>query len=505
MLSDYKDVKTIFILFFAGVSCGLSLSFIYLIPLLILGYFYFIKILLITKGNDVTFFNGCTFGFGFFLGCLHWIVYPFLVYDKHLILAPFVLILFPLFLSSFFGFAALGINIFNKSIKKDFLFCRISIFSITLFFFEFLRSFIFGGLPLSLTAHIWAFSPNFISVVSYVGVFGLCFFTIFWIVSSSILFLNKKLKLSFLILLIFPTALYFIPLSHAKDSDKKILVRVIQPNINQKEKWNKNLYQRHFQTLIDLTNKNLSEEPILVVWPEVALTLFLNEEKELINYLRDVIPSNVFLIIGSLRREFNGSSFKIFNSLYTLNNNKLDYYDKVKLVPFGEFIPFKSFLSILKLTPGTTDFSVGNKEDILGLTVLDKTLYFEPSICYESIFQSFHYKSIGLHVNITNDAWFGNTTGPKQHLSSSIFRSVEKGVPLVRSANSGISVILDKTGKILEKKNLNEKGFIETEIILGNNSTVFMKFGNKLLAILIITLTCLSFLLDYSIKITKKD
>ena len=137
MLSDYKDFKRIFILFFAGASCGVSLSFIYLIPLLIFGYFYFIKILLITKSNDVSFFNGCTFGFGFFLGCLHWIVYPFLVYDKHLILAPFVLILFPLFLSSFFGLAALGINILNKLIRKDLLFFRISIFSTTLFFFEF--------------------------------------------------------------------------------------------------------------------------------------------------------------------------------------------------------------------------------------------------------------------------------------------------------------------------------------------------------------------------------
>jgi len=505
MLSNHKDFKTILILFFVGAISGISLSFIHLIPLLIFGYFYFIKILLITKGKGDAFSNGCVFGFGYFLGCLHWIVYPFLVYDKHLILAPFVLIFFPLFLSLFFGLAALGINILNKLIKKDLVFFRITIFSITFFLLELVRSFIFGGLPLSLTAHIWAFSPHFISAVSYVGVFGLCFFTIFWIICSSILLLNKKLKLSFLIFVIFPIALYFIPLSSQKDGENKILIRVIQPNINQKEKWDKNLYQQHFQTLIDLTTKNLSDEPILVVWPEVSLTLFLNEEKELVSYLNDTLPPNIMLVTGSLRREFSNTSFKIYNSFYTLSNNELNYYDKVKLVPFGEFIPFKNFLNLLKITPGTTDFSVGNKEDTLSLEILDKTLFFEPSICYESIFQSFHYKSIGLHINITNDAWFGNTTGPKQHLASSIFRSVEKGVPLVRSANSGISVILDKSGKILERKNLNEKGFIEAEIILGDNSTFFMKFGNKLLVILLMMFICFSFLLDYLFKITKKD
>ena len=101
-------------------------------------------------------------------------------------------------------------------------------------------------------------------------------------------------------------------------------------------------------------------------------------------------------------------------------------------------------------------------------------IYFEPSICYEAIFQTFNSKKIELLINITNDAWFGNFIGPKQHLTASIFRSVEKGIPLIRSANSGISVVTDENGKILKKIGLNKSGFIEHDLNLGKKTKLFL-------------------------------
>ena len=123
-------------------------------------------------------------------------------------------------------------------------------------------------------------------------------------------------------------------------------------------------------------------------------------------------------------------------------------------MPFGEFIPLRFLFNILKLTPGKTDFSEGDREQVLFFELGQERIYLEPSICYEAIFQTFNDKKIELLINITNDAWFGNFIGPKQHLTASIFRSVEKGIPFIRSANSGISVVTDENGKILKKIDL---------------------------------------------------
>ena len=162
----------------------------------------------------------------------------------------------------------------------------------------------------------------------------------------------------------------------------------MQPNIDQKEKWNRNLYQNHFNKLLSLTKEKLPDEKIIVVWPEVALTMFLNEEKELLEYLKKVLPQNIILVTGSLRREFNDSGYKIFNSLFVLSNGELKYYDKIKLVPFGEFIPFKNILNLLKLTPGSTDFSSGLKENRIKLNYDNNEIFIEPSICFLNLFSN---------------------------------------------------------------------------------------------------------------------
>ena len=285
--------------------------------------------------------------------------------------------------------------------------------------------------------------------------------------------------------------MYIIPVHNLKKTEnKEYTVRVIQPNINQKEKWDRNLYQKHFEKLIYLTNSNSSNEKIIVVWPEVALTLFLNEEKELIDYLDKTLPKNIILVTGSLRRYLD---------------DEIKFYDKKNLVPFGEFIPFKKILKILKITPGSTDFSSGKTKNILEINFEDKIIFVEPSICYESIFQTFTYKKINLFINITNDAWFGKTKGPKQHLAATIFRSVEKGVPLIRSANSGISVIINKNGEILKSQSLNTEGFIELKIQEGGNQTFFMKYGNFGVVLLVLLFLFQALFFDYVRKYTKKD
>jgi apolipoprotein N-acyltransferase len=230
------------------------------------------------------------------------------------------------------------------------------------------------------------------------------------------------------------------------------------------------------------------------------LTVYLNEQKDLLNYLSKNIKQNITIITGGLRRDLNDKEVKVFNSMYLIQKNKITFYDKKHLVPFGEFIPFRNFLRVFKLTHGETDFSVGKGKNQLSMKYYQKRIVIEPSICYEAIFQTFNSEKIDLFINITNDAWFGSSTGPEQHLTASIFRSVEKGVPLIRSANSGISVITDSNGKILKKLDLNTSGYLESKLSIGNNSTFFTKYKKPILPMLILLLFFINLSIDFFIK-----
>ena len=293
------------------------------------------------------------------------------------------------------------------------------------------------------------------------------------------------------------------PLKEEQIESKNISIRIVQPNIPQNQKWDRTLFQVHLDKLLTMSKKIKNEE-LLVVWPEAAITGFLNENEGLITYIKEQIDENTIILTGGLRREFYGNSFKVFNSFYILNKNDISFYDKKKLVPFGEFIPLRFLFNILKLTPGKTDFSKGDIDEILLLKLEKEKIYFEPSICYEAIFQTFNDEKIELLINITNDAWFGNFIGPKQHLTASIFRSVEKGIPLIRSANSGISVVTDKNGKILKKISLNKSGFIDYDLNLGKKETFFMKHKNMVLVYLIFIILFICILIDCLIK-KRKD
>ncbi len=501
MLNKVPNAK----FFLAGLLSGFSISFPFLIPLYFFGNYLFVTGIVSRKHAFFNLLPGWFFGFGFFLSSMHWIVNPFLVYQQHLLLAPFILFLFPILLGSFYCISSVLITKFieNYKLNSDFLITKCFIISSFIFLTEYVRSFIFGGLPFNLNAHIWVFDERFIKIVSYIGVFGLSFLTIFWITLTNLLIYRRN-YFFFLTLALFPIFLFLISkLSNhivEEEGKEKILIRVVQPNIQQKEKWNKVHFQDHIDKLIKLSTINTEDQELVVVWPEAALTVYLNEQKDLLNYLKKNINEKMTLITGSLRRSFEDQEVKVFNSMYIIKNNNISYYDKKRLVPFGEFVPFRSILNFWKLTPGKTDFSPGSGDNRVSMNYLKKKLTFEPSICYEAIFQTFNSQKIRLFINITNDAWFGNTTGPIQHLTASIFRSVEKGVPLVRSANSGISVITNSDGKILEILDLNKDGYLESEITLGNNLTFFMKNQGIILPLLIISLLLLNFFIDYIIK-----
>ena len=503
MLNKFPNYSTFFI---GGLFNGFSFFSSILIPLSILGHYLLIKGLFCKDRNFNPLLSGWLFGVGFFLTSMHWIVNPFLIYEEHKILAPLVLIFFPSLMGLFFIVPCVLIKKFINFQKiNDLFFTKILLISFFIFISELLRSNIFGGLPFNLYGHLWIFNENFIKISSFIGVYGLSFLTTLWIITIVFCLINKTSSFIFPLTL-FPLFLVLFSIFSIKEEQaesKKISIRVVQPNIPQNKKWDRTLFQEHLDKLIILSNKSKKEE-LLVVWPEAAITGFLNENEDLIDYIKQKIDHNTIIVTGGLRREFYGNNFKVFNSFYIINKNEVSFYDKKKLVPFGEFIPLRFLFNILKLTPGKTDFSKGDMDEIIFLELGQEKIFLEPSICYEAIFQTFNKKKIEVLINITNDAWFGNFTGPKQHLTASIFRSVEKGVPLVRSANSGISVITDKNGKILKKLGLNASGFIDYDLNLGKNETFFISYKNMILIYLILGILFICMVTDFLIK-KRKD
>ena len=500
---------SIIFLALVGILLGLSQTFVFLLPVVIFAYFKFLKNILRENSIKRSVFKGWIFGVGFFLGSMHWIISPFLIFERHFAISP-ISIFFPLLMGLFFCIPAFFLAITNKfssCFRKNHIFFQSWIMGTFFIFPELLRSFIWGGLPFNLTAHIWAFNEEFIQISKFIGVFGLSFLTLVWIGFLSFCIMrNEKWKLLFATFF-FPVFLFsFNFVSKEKfENGHEIFTRVVQPNISQKEKWNKLLFQRNFEKLLSLTiKKNSSKKEKIIIWPEVALTFYLNEEKDLIAYLRKKIPDNTTIVTGGLRRVFSNKNFKVYNTLYVIDKENFTFYDKKKLVPFGEFMPLRGFLNLFKLTPGSTDFEKGEQENQIRIIYEESEIFFEPSICYEAIFQTFGAEESSIMINITNDAWFGYTTGPRQHLAAQIFRSVEKSVFFLRSANSGISVALDSSGKILKRIELGDEGYFDLKIKPLISTTPFEKYGNLLLFLSIISLCLLFCLIEFLFSLKRK-
>ena len=195
---------------------------------------------------------------------------------------------------------------------------------------------------------------------------------------------------------------------------------------------------------------------------------------------------------------------EIFNSMVVLDNNLniLDQYNKNKLVPFGEYLPFEKLLKklgIKKITQGYGSFSMDNKRNMINIDNIN----FLPLICYEIIYSGNINKinsNFDFILNISEDGWFGNSVGPIQHFSHSIFRSIEEGKNLIRSANNGISAFINSNGEIIEYIESTKKGVIEVKNFKQSKKTAFSSFGNKIFFYFLLIYITLIFFLKKIIK-----
>ena len=452
------------------------LTFPLLLIFLILNY---------KKGKWSSFKIGWMFGFGYFISNLYWITNSLKFEENFKPLIPIALILIPLFLGIFYGLVTFACSFF--SLKKKF--SSIIIFSIFFSLIEFIRSFVLGGFPWNLIVFSWSDYLPFLQVLSYIGTysFNLLSVTIFLIPAIILFNYRKGIKAIFLICTTFILLINFLYGSFIiKSNDKFIqndlnfVVKIVSPKISINRYFEDESPEKIISELVELSQPNNLKKTIFI-FPEGALSNIYLEDLKNYSYIFSKNYSEkhkIIMGINSIEDE------KVFNSMVVLDKdlNILTKYNKNKLVPFGEFLPFEKFFfkfGLKKITQGYRSFSSDNERKIININNLN----FVPLICYEIIYSGKINKTeenFDLILNISEDGWFGNSVGPYQHFSHSIFRSIEEGKNLVRSANNGISAFINPKGQIINKIKSTERGVIEVKSFDQTKKTPFSSFGNKI-------------------------
>ncbi len=447
------------------------------------------------KSNRYFFYIGCAFGFGFFLFGNYWISISLTHDEAFNNLIPFAILLIPLFLSLFFGFAILISSYF---VENKFSF--VLIFSLSFSMFEFLRGTILTGFPWNLISYTWSWSLETIQILSLIGTYSLGLLSITFFCSPFLLFnkINKKKIIFISILIFFYVGNYFYGYNTIYNNnnkfDKNIYVKIVSPNFSLKD-YSDFTEIDQLKKLIKISNPE-KEKKTLFIWPEgIFYESYLKDLIKYKNLFKNKFSQNHLIILGvnnfTLANETKSENY--YNSLVILNSELdiLAKYNKINLVPFGEFLPFDKILSkfgFKKITQGYNSFSQGENRSLINLNSIFNEKLILPLICYEIIYSGQIKKSNefpDIVVNISEDAWFGKSIGPYQHFSKAIYRSVEEGVFIARSANKGISAFIDPNGRVLKSLNTREAGNIELNFPYFSSKTLFSKWGNKIFFLII--------------------
>ena len=478
-------------LFFIGGVSTFSLPPFSIFPLIfILGY----GIHIINNVNSLKkiFYSGWFLGFGWFSFGLYWIGSAFLVSNTYQVfLMPLAVIILPSVLAVFWGLAFLLAKLISYRIRSSIL-----LIIITLSLSEYIRSHIFTGFPWLMPSMILTSNEYIIQIFSFVGSYTGNLVVITLSILPLMLYYNWKYKYTIFFMLLIPIFSLFLCAflrfhfrENLKINDDQ-LITIVQPNIKQQDKWNLIKRKNHIKKLVQLSkykSEDYQNRYRVVIWPETSFEGLIPRELNLLaNTAKDVIKDDkTSLIVGLLSIKDQ----KLLNSLAILDSSgNINYkYDKIHLVPFGEYIPFRKYFKSIAQLISKKDFSSGTNKANINIEGIGNIL---PLICYEILFssevRSRVSKNTKLIINITNDAWFGNTAGPYQHLALTKVRAVELGLPLARVANTGISVLISPYGEEIIKIPLNSEGVKTTKLMSRLDETIYNKFGEYIFVILIL-------------------
>ncbi len=497
----------------AGALCNLAFAPIHFFPIIFISLPIFYWLCEKAKNTKEIVLFGWCYGFGYFLAGVYWIAISLLVDAQSFAwLIPFALTLIPAVLALYFTLLSYLYKFLTNKIPNLQNHHKIIIFAICWTLCELLRAFLFTGFPWNLIGYSFAVSDYSIQIASIFGVWGLTVFAVL-LGLLPILFLqinNKRLcKITptffdkiFAITIL--TSLFWVILFGVNriantdiNDSRNLKLRLVQGNIKQDMKWNPQEKYRNLLKHVALSDQNNSTEVAAVIWSESSVSYAIEPNSEIIDFLKKAVPQTQnsshqgVLITGALRlkTQESGEIDAVWNSVFAINNSGIaSFYDKHHLVPFGEYVPLQKYLPFVqKITDGAIGFSEGEGPK----TVHTELFSFSPLLCYEVIFPD---KIIDkkdrpdLLVNLTNDAWFGNSSGPYQHFEMAKMRAVEYGIPLVRVANTGISAFFDPWGRVIDKINLNQEGKIDVNLVKKLEPTTYSRYSFAPLFLLVVSL-----------------
>ncbi len=464
--------------------------------------------------NKKSFILGLCFGAGYFLTGNYWISISLLTdIGKFWWLLPFSVTLIPLGLGLFFAIFAAIFNYVNQKLSL-YRYQKILLFAFLWLFIEIVRGYIFTGFPWNLIGYSMMFSDYAMQSASIIGVYGLSLFAVLFCLIPVVYNGNKEdivfghiLLIAFIVNLIFG----FMRLEiDAKTESLNKTVRLVQGNIKQNMKWDKDEKMRNFKKHITMSQLGNIDKIDGFIWSETSIPYPIGFNYEVDSEVKKLVTkNNQFLISGALRVSFHNfysnRATNIFNSIFMFWDRDHKYYDKHHLVPFGEYIPLQKFLPFVKkITHGGDGFSEG-----LGpKTIKIPGIKISPLVCYEVIFP-YNVVEQGtrpdLFVNVTNDAWFLTSSGPFQHLNMSRMRAVEYGISMARVANTGVSAYIDPYGRIVDEISLNEEGYLDVDLIRPLESTFLSLFKYYMLLFILLAMAVLERLYTTTIKSPKNE
>lgn len=475
-----------------GALATLALPPVYLMPVLYPAFAGLVWLLPAGLRKRAAFFTGWWFGMGYFVSSLYWIGFAPITFSMDMWwVLPFAMIGLPILLSIFHGAATLAASRWGKGHMRRALALTLA-WGVT----EWLRGQVFTGLPWNLAGYGWIGSDAMAQAASVFGMYGVTVLAVASAATAAALAAGpKRIRMAALVMAIgLPLAAWgggMVRLAGAPAAGTDFVpgvgLRLVQANIPQQEKWSGRLVERNFQLHRDLSLLDRPDWITHVIWPETAAVIDLTRYPDWAEAAGAVAPPGGLLLTGTPRRVVDPP--QIWNSMVAVDaqGNIKGSFDKFHLVPFGEYMPLGSVLPFDKITPGRLDFSAGPGPRAVMLPGLPPV---GPLICYEAVFPGEVVNRDSRPdwlLNLTNDAWYGQTAGPHQHLAITRMRAVEEGIPLVRSANTGVSAVFDAWGRELGRVGLNEQGVLDTRLPRpAPDQTIYARFNDFTFMFLIV-------------------
>ncbi|WP_288350292.1 apolipoprotein N-acyltransferase [uncultured Thalassospira sp.] len=475
-----------FVWLLSGAVAVLALPPFFFIPVLPISFAILLWSLEGVRCNKGALSAGWWFGTGHFAAGFYWVSHAFLVQPEiYGWMIPFALAglggglaIFPM------------VAVWASWRLTDGLVRRAVLLAVFWAVAEYLRGHLLTGFPWNLLGHVWAIDAAPMQFASVVGVYGLSFVTALFATLPAAVVGDRRSKMAALGGVLIAVLLWgsgavrlslagpdssTLPLSELP-SDVPV-VQIVQPNIPQKDKWRPELQRQHFTKLVEMSRRPAGLDPArkrIVIWPETAATFFVETQDVARMQMAETLGPDDILITGAPRTyPRDTDEYKVWNSIQVIDASAriIASFDKFHLVPFGEYVPFRSILPFPKLTAGRTDFSAGPGPQTLSVHGLPG---FSPLICYEVIFPGAVTDPDNRPdwlLNVTNDGWFGKSAGPYQHMAAARFRAVEEGLPLVRAAYTGVSVFFDSYGRKLADLPLSASNIMVHPLLSDKNHT----------------------------------